>query len=425
MSATRIIHVPRRFVAEEWGGTETVILEISRQQRLAGAQAEVFTSMALAKRREETIGGVPVRRFPYCYPFFGLSPEDKAAMDKKGGNLLSLSLFAALLAARDVRLFHAHVLKRLGGEVRTAAQLRKKPFVVSLHGGVFDVPTAERDAILKPFVGKFEWGRPFGAIFGSRRLLEDADQVICVGQSEMEGAKRELTHDRIAYLPNGVDCARFASGDGAAFRGKHGIPAAAFLVLNVSRIDSQKNQALLLEAFAKLRATTPDAQLALIGPETQPDYAARLRRFIADNNLAGCARLLPGMRNDNPDLINAFHACDVFVLPSMHEPFGIVALEAWSAARPVIASRVGGLQSLLSDDRTGWFVDPNSATAADDLAAKLRRLAAEPDTRRRLADAGLAEARGRYDWREINRQLEQLYQAAEEHAARRYGRNKR
>ena len=98
MSSSRIIHVPRRFVAEEWGGTETVILEIARQQQLAGAQAEVFTSMALAKRREEAIGGVPVRRFPYCYPFFGLSPEDKAAMDKKGGNLLSLSLFAALLA---------------------------------------------------------------------------------------------------------------------------------------------------------------------------------------------------------------------------------------------------------------------------------------------------------------------------------------
>ncbi len=420
-TTNRIIHVPRRFVAEEWGGTETVILEISRQQRLAGAEAEVFTSMALAGRRQETIGGVPVRRFPYCYPFFGLSAEDKAAMDKKGGNLLSLSLFGALLAARGVRIFHGHVLKRLGGEVRTAARLRKKPFVVSLHGGVFDVPNAEREMILKPFVDKFEWGRPFGALFGSRRLLEDADHVICVGQSEMEGAKRELTHDRIAYLPNGVDCARFANGNGAAFRAKHCISAAAFLVLNVSRIDSQKNQALLLEAFAKLRAAVPDAHLVLIGPETQPDYAARLRQFITANSLTNCARLLPGMRNDNPDLIAAYHACDVFVLPSMHEPFGIVALEAWSAARPVVASRVGGLQSLVRDDETGWFVDPNAAGAADELASKLRRLAAEPGTRRRLAAAGMAQARSRYDWREINRQLEQIYQAAENHAAHRYG----
>ena len=64
-----IVHVPRRFVAEEWGGTETVILEIARRQQRAGARPEILTSMALATRRAETIGGVPVRRFPYAYPF--------------------------------------------------------------------------------------------------------------------------------------------------------------------------------------------------------------------------------------------------------------------------------------------------------------------------------------------------------------------
>ena len=54
---TKIIHVPRRFVAEEWGGTEMVVLEISRQQQRAGLQPEIYTSMALAKLRKETIGG--------------------------------------------------------------------------------------------------------------------------------------------------------------------------------------------------------------------------------------------------------------------------------------------------------------------------------------------------------------------------------
>ena len=418
----RIVHVPRRFVAEEWGGTETVILEISRQQQLAGWQPEIVTSMALAKQREETIGGVPVKRFPYCYPFFGLSADDKAAMDKKGGNLLSLSLFRALLRASDVRLFHAHALKRLGGEVRTAARLRKKPFVVSLHGGVFDVPAAEREQMLKPIQNKTEWGKAFGALFGSRRILEDADQVICVGQSEMEKAKCELSHGRLAYLPNGVDCAKFARGDGPAFRAKHGVPTGAFLVLNISRLDAQKNQFLLLEAFARLRATRPEAFLLLIGPETQPSYAAKLREFIAVNGLGGCVKILPGLRNDHPDLLNAFHACDVFVLPSMHEPFGIVVLEAWSAGRPVIVSRVGGLQALVRDGETGLFVDPNVPSASAELAATLERLAAAPLLRQRLAEAGRAEACLRYDWSQIAKLLEDLYQSAEANAARRYRR---
>lgn len=422
MKPTRILHVPRRFVAHEWGGTETVLLEIARQQQRAGSRPEVFTSMALATRRREDIGGVPVRRFRYSYPFLGLSAADRTAMDKKGGNLLSFSLFGALLAAPDLRLYHAHALKRLGGQVRTAARLRRKPFVASLHGGVFDVPAAERDQMLRPIQGKAEWGKFFGAVFGSRHLLEDADMVICVGRSEMEQARTKLSHDRIAYLPNGVDCAKFATGDGAAFRRQHNLPPSAFLVLNISRIDAQKNQLLLLETFARLRRARADAFLVLIGPETQPDYAAKLRKFITAHALNGCVRLLPGLRNDAPDLVNAYQACDVFVLPSRHEPFGIVVLEAWSAGRPVVASAVGGLRGLVRHGETGLLFNPETPDASEALAETLRRVAEDGALRRRLAEAGREEARSRYDWPEIHRQLEELYLRAEAHAARRYRR---
>lgn len=418
-----IVHVPRRFVAEEWGGTETVILEISRQQQRARLNPIIVTSMALARDRdrEETIGGIPVHRHPYCYPFFGLTDADHAALDKKGGNLLSISLFRSLLRIPDVRLFHAHTLKRLGGEVRTAARLRRKPLVVSLHGGVFDVPASELDSLLKPIENKFEWGRPFGALFGSRRVLEDADQVICVGQGELDKARNGISHNRIDYLPNGVDCAKFAAADGHAFRERHRISPDAFLVLNLSRIDGQKNQLLLLQAFVGFHRRVRRAVLVLIGPETQPAYAARLRSFIAEQGLGDHVRLLPGLRNDDPSLVQAYHACSAFVLPSLHEPFGIVVLEAWSSGRPVIASRVGGLRTLIRHDETGWFIEPEAADAPAQLNDALTRLADEPATARRLADAGLAEARQHYDWSRIGQRLESLYQAAETHAQRRYG----
>lgn len=421
-SNSSVVHVPRRFVSEEWGGTETVILEIAKQQLLAGSNPEIVTSMALAKRRQETIGGVRVRRFPHYYPFFGLSEENRLALDKKGGNLLSLSLFKALLTMPDVRLFHAHTLKRLGGEVRTAARLRRKPFVVSLHGGVFDVPTAELEQMSAPVQGKTEWGKFFGALFGSRRVLSDADQVICVGRAELEKAKDQLGHDRVAYLPNGVDSAKFAEGDGAAFRGKHKIPPAAFLVLNVSRIDPQKNLLYLLEEFARFRAGQPDAFLVLVGPETQPEYAAKLRAFAASNGLEACVRILPGLRNDDPELVNAYHACDVFVLPSMHEPFGIVVLEAWSSGKPVVANRVGGLKSLVRHGENGLFINPDTEAGAGDLAARLRVLSAAPALRLQLGSFGRAEARSRYDWSRVAGELEKLYRAAEANAARRLGR---
>ncbi len=414
--ASTIIHVPRRFVSHEWGGTETVVTEIAKQQQAAGYKPRIVTSMALANQTREVIAGIEVERHRYCYPFLGLSREDKASMDKKGGNLLSLSLLKSLLGTKDVRLFHAHALKRLGGSVATAARLRRKPFVVSLHGGVFDVPSDELSSMTKQIEGKFEWGRVFGALFGSRRILDDADQVICVGRSELDAAQKNLNHDRIAYLPNGVDTQKFQQGDGARFRSQHHIANDAFVVLNISRIDAQKNQLALIEAFAHLHHADVNAVLVLIGPETQPDYARRLRARIAELNLQGAVKMLPGLKNDDPALVDAYHACDTFVLPSLHEPFGIVVLEAWSAGKPVIASQVGGLKSLVTDERTGLFFNTK-----EELATQLLRLHQSQALRQELGDSGRAEARERYDWKRINTQLDSLYQRAEDHSARRYG----
>ena len=422
MSARTIIHVPRRFVANEWGGTETVVLEISKQQRAAGFNPRIITSMALAESRHDEISGVPVDRYPHTYPFFGLSAADRAAMDKKGGNLLSLSLLRALIKQPDARLYHAHALKRLGGSVRTAARWNKKPYVVSLHGGIFDVPAAELSDLTKPIEGKIEWGKPFGALLGARKVLEDADHVICVGDSEAQKAKATLPHDRVSYLPNGVDCQRFLTGEGLRFRKHFGITPDAFLVVNISRIDSQKNQLGLLEAFARFHATAPGARLVMIGPETQPAYGDKLRAFIAANQLGEVATIIPGLSNESCLLIDAYHAADAFVLSSRHEPFGIVVLEAWCAGSAVIASRVGGLQKLIRDGETGLFFDPESPDAADQLAAHLSALSSDPNLRRRLGEAGCKEALAHYDWTRIGAQLETLYQLAEENAARRWHR---
>jgi len=419
MKARSIIHVPRRFVAHEWGGTETVVLEISKQQRAAGFNPRIITSMALAERDHDEISGIPVDRYPHLYPFFGLSNAARAAMDKKGGNLLSLSLLRALIREPDVRLYHAHALKRLGGSVRTAARWRKKPYVVSLHGGIFDVPAAELDDLTKPIQGKIEWGKPFGALLGARKVLEDADHVICVGESEAQKAKATLPHDRVSYLPNGVDCQRFTTGEGQRFREHFHIPADAFLVVNISRIDSQKNQLGLLEAFARFHATTPSARLVMIGPETQPAYGDKLRTFIAANHLGESATIIPGLSNESGLLIDAYHAADAFVLSSRHEPFGIVVLEAWCAGRAVIVSRVGGLQTLVREGETGFFFDPDSPDAAAQLAAHLTALHEDPALRERVGEAGRAEAAAHYDWTRIGARLEEIYQMAEENTARR------
>lgn len=404
----KLIQVPRRFVADEWGGTETTILQTSRALQALGQEVQIFTSRALSTRRQERIGGIPVKRFRYSYPYFGLSRQARHEMDRKGGNLLSLSLLWGLLREPGVDLLHAHSGKRLGGAVRTAARLRGIPYVVTLHGGHFAIPPGEMTQMLAPIDRTVEWGRIAGMLLGSRRVLADASAVLCVGADELEAARAALPTQRVELMPNGVDCAAFANGDGRAFRNAYAIPAARRLLLCVSRIDYQKNQLGLVEAFAELLPHQPDLHLVLIGPITVASYHRRLRARIAELGLEQHLTLVPGLNHDDPLLTAAFHAADLFCLPSLHEPFGIVILEAWAAGLPVVASRIGGVPSFTVDGVDCLHSDPHDSSH---LARQIDRLLRSPTLAQRLSAAGLHKARTEFDWAVISERLLRFYQS--------------
>ncbi len=401
-----IIQVPRRFVASEWGGTETTILQTSRALQRAGHEAAIFTSLALSDQRRETIQGVPVRRFPYTYPFLGLSAQDKRDMDKKGGNLLSLSLLLGLLREPGVDVLHAHTGKRVGGVVRTAARLRGIPYVVTLHGGFFEVPKGEMDQMLAPIQNRPEWGRIFGAFLGARRVLEDAAAVVCVGGDEYVAAQAKLPGQRVELIPNGVDCEAFAQGDAAGFRAAHGLATDRRIILCVSRIDYQKNQIGLVDALAQVATQVPTVHLVLLGPVTVAGYHERLLNRVRELGLTDRVTLIPGLRPDDPMLPAAYHAAEVFCLPSLHEPFGIVILEAWAAGRPVVASRVGGIPSFTQDGEDVIQAQPGDTA---DLAARLIQVMGDPRLAGRLAAAGQAKARRDYAWSAIAARLVDIY----------------
>jgi glycosyltransferase involved in cell wall biosynthesis len=402
----KIIQVPRRFVVSEWGGTETTILQTSRALQRAGHEAAIFTSLALSDHRRETVQGVPVRRFPYSYPFFGLTADDRRDMDKKGGNLLSLSLLFGLLREPGIDVLHCHTGKRVGGIVRTAARLRGLPYVVTLHGGFFEVPRGEMDQMLAPIQNRPEWGRLFGALLGSRRVLEDAAAVVCVGGDEYAAAKAKLPGQRVELVPNGVDCDTFAGGDGAAFRSRYGIAADRRILLCVSRIDYQKNQICLVEALATVATQVPRVHLVMLGPVTVPGYRDRLVARVEELGLTDRVTLVPGLRPDDPMLPAAYHAAEVFCLASLHEPFGIVILEAWAAGRPVVAARVGGIPSFTRDGEDVVHAQPGDSAS---LAACLLQVLGDPQLAGRIAAAGQAKARRDYAWSAIAARLLDLY----------------
>ena len=401
-----VIHVPRRFAKAEWGGTETTILETSRALMTRGHSSSIVTTTALCGQRHETIQGVNVHRHKYVYPFLGLSGQNKRDMDRKGGNLLSFSMLRTLLGARDTDILHAHSGKRLGGIVRTAARIRNLPYVISLHGGVIDVPRAETRQMLEPLKGTFEWGRAFGAMLGARRVLEDASAILCVGQNEQQAVQARYPEQRVEWLPNGVDASTFAEGNGRAFREKNGIPHNCQLILNVGRIDPQKNQLALLSAMPDLIRKHGNIHLVLIGPVTVESYGMELLSKINDADIYNNVTVLPGLPGGSQELVDAFHAADIFCLPSRHEPFGIVVLEAWAAGLPVVAAHVGGIPSFTRDGEDILYADANDPQS---FSNAIDSLLLNPELAGRIAASGYRKARTQYDWGQIVDRLEAIY----------------
>jgi glycosyltransferase involved in cell wall biosynthesis len=408
----RILHVPRRFSLDEWGGTEAVITNLCEAQLATGQRPEIHTSLALSTVKEESFRNIPVRRYAYCYPFFGLSAADRHQLDKKGGNLLSWPLYMAMRRAKDVRIYHAHVTKRTGASVLNAARLNKRPCVVTLHGNMFDVPQIEADDLVAPQEGKLEWGRVFGAYFGSRRMLEEVDAVLCVGFSEYAKACEALGSERVHFLPNGVHPERFVASEAAreAARAALGFSPEDFVFGCISRLDPQKDQLLLIEAFNRLHPKHTDVGLVLCGPHTNEGYVRRIQMAVTASPAAERIRILPPVTPDTKEHRDLFAALDCFTLPSRHEPFGIVVLEAWSAGKPVIASKIGGLERLVSHEKNGLHFKPGDA---DSLSAAMQRMRNDVELRTRTLTHAQAEVRERYTWAKVSKQLETIYQQVE------------
>jgi glycosyltransferase involved in cell wall biosynthesis len=360
----KILHIPRRFVSTEWGGTETYVLETAKGLLERGHDAAIFTSSALSHEGNDEIQGVPVHRFSHFYPYLGLSSDARHQLDLRGGNLFSTSLLTRLLATNPPDLFHLHTGKRMGGIVRTAARYHHRPYVISLHGGVCDVPKEEQLRWTEPTQGALEWGQFLGALVGARAVLEDADAILCVNRKEQKLLQDKYPEKRVEWMPNSVPVAHYQGGDGVAFRLAHQIPGDARVILNIGRIDPQKNQMDTVEVFERVSSENPYTHLVLAGPETDPPYAQKLKFRILNSPYSNRIHSLGALKAGSRELIDAYHGSNVFLLTSLHEPFGIVLLEAWAAGLPVVAASVGGVPSFVEDCKNGMLYSSRDISEA-------------------------------------------------------------
>jgi glycosyltransferase involved in cell wall biosynthesis len=150
-------------------------------------------------------------------------------------------------------------------------------------------------------------------------------------------------------------------------------------VLMLARLAPQKGHRVLFAALARVRERVPNVRVRLVGHE-ELSTAAELRAAARSSGVDDLIEF-EGFRGDVPAL---FADCDVKVLPSHWEGFGLVLLEAMASGRPVVASRVGAIPEIMVDGETGFLVAPGDA---DHLARALVEVLSD---RSRAAAMGLA-----------------------------------
>jgi len=233
--------------------------------------------------------------------------------------------------------------------------------------------------------------------------MDDAAAVICVSKKEQLLVSSKYPGKKVLYLENGVHMEYFASGNAKNFRKNYNLTNEK-IILNVASFNPQKNQSALIDSFELVLQKYPDSKLVLIGTIYDEDYYYSLLEKV--KNIKDSVIIIPNLDFASETLINAYAASDLFVLPSLYEPFGIVVLEAWAAGKPVICSGVGGLAAFVNDDENGLIFDVNSK---EDIAEKILQILDDKDLATKLATAGNKTAEA-YSWQNITAKLIKLYE---------------
>ncbi len=321
----RVLIVASRYHPHR-GGVETVVRHLAAEfHRLQHDVEIVCPRYPRSLPAREVIDGIAVTRLPFVLPRRRYLTNGRPWLWGIGWLAAPYALLALLRAMRRFRpdVMNLHYVGSPAPFVVRACCALQCPLVVSLHGG--DVDAAQH--------------RHPEAAHALRSALASASQVTCCSQALLSQALAIVPEasDRSRVIHNGVDVARFAEAQ--AWR--NGKP----YVAAVGQLVDHKGFDLLIRAFAQAVPQDDTVDLLIGG-----DGPARgeLRDLIASLGAEGRVHMLGALE---PDGVAALMLGSVLVaVPSRREAFGVVALEAMAAGKPILATPVGGLPEFVPAD---------------------------------------------------------------------------
>jgi glycogen(starch) synthase len=234
--------------------------------------------------------------------------------------------------------------------------------------------------------------------------MYEADRVIVCSQSmknEICG-HFNLPCDKVDIIPNAIDETKYqTSVDRGSVRQRYGVGYGEKLILCVGRLVPQKGTEYFIRAIPHIAKRYPEAKFIIVGEGWSRDILESEARASGH----GGKIQFTGFASDQ-EVINLMTSADVLVVPSVYEPFGIVALEGMATGVPVVASQVGGLSEVIEHDHTGLFVYPKSP---ESIAWGIDRILSDPDHAKWLTENAKEKLHNAYSWEAVAMKTVEVY----------------
>jgi glycosyltransferase involved in cell wall biosynthesis len=372
------------------GGLAPHASELAAALHRRGHEVHVFTRMGEGQSRYDVADGVHYHRCPF-------EPHTDFLTMIRRMNDSFIWHFAETEhhLGRAFDVVHGHDWLAVDS-IRQARNRHGRPSVLTIHSTEYGrCGNCLWDDPMSRNIRDLEWEGSY-----------IANRVICVSQALAREVQQQYSvpADKVHPVYNGVHARNFdAPVNVSEVRRKHRIGLDDPCVLFAGRMTWQKGPDLLVEAVPAVLDCHPDTKIVFAG---DGDMRAGLETRAQSMGIASSTRFL-GHRN-GLDLISLFKTTDVVCVPSRNEPFGIVILEAWSAMKPVVATRTGGPEEFVEHEINGLKVTPDSAS----ISAGLCDIFSDRVSLEEMGRNGRREAESRFSWDSAAEQTERVYDAA-------------
>ena len=369
------------------GGIAAHVAGLARAMASAGHEVAVVTRTCPGVGRDAMTSGVRVIRADVDMPWL---PEDDVVARTSSGNHALVAAAAALDGWR-ADVVHAHDWSAAWASI-VLARLHGAPLVTTLHG----TERGRHGGHLPPGeatdVNSVEWW----LAFESHRVVTSTKLMV---REILSGF--ELDPERVRRIPNGIDPSWWQERDDEPATGDGDTPAGTRTVFTWGRVQYEKGFQVLVRAMSTLRSRVPGISCTIAG---RGSYLPELQSQV---DLEGVSDLvhLPGYVAD-ADLRDEIHRAGCVVIPSLYEPFGIVALEALAGGAPLIVADTGGLAELVGGTGSALLFEPGNA---DELADRIERLLTEPDLAPSMQARGAQLLDATYSWDAIAARTVDVY----------------